>query len=153
MLRLWRTNSSWLQGLWKNADSQVSFQMRELACRCFNASSLITTCSPDEAVVSKKSGLQLAAETSAHHQPGKCCIGMIGRQRRNASVPSSAYLASVRAPFGWPDQLGTLNLFTALRASAESLVSFGGMTKVWGSADRTSTEFQGALEPCLCAKR
>jgi hypothetical protein len=29
MLRDWSTKSSWLQGLWKNAASQVSFQMRE----------------------------------------------------------------------------------------------------------------------------
>jgi hypothetical protein len=33
MLRLCCTNSSWLQGLWKKADSQVSFQMRECSCR------------------------------------------------------------------------------------------------------------------------
>jgi hypothetical protein len=33
MLRLCCTNSSWLQGLWKKADSHVSFQMRECSWR------------------------------------------------------------------------------------------------------------------------
>ena len=33
MLRLCCTKSSWLQGLWKKADSHVSFQMRECSWR------------------------------------------------------------------------------------------------------------------------
>lgn len=33
MLRLCCTNSSWLQGLWKKAESHVSFQMRECSWR------------------------------------------------------------------------------------------------------------------------
>lgn len=36
MLRLCKTKSSWLQGLWKNAESHVSFQMR--LCACFSLS-------------------------------------------------------------------------------------------------------------------
>jgi len=46
MLRLCSTNSSWLQGLWKKAESQVSFQMRLCACRSFSSSSRGTTLTP-----------------------------------------------------------------------------------------------------------
>ena len=46
MLRLCSTNSSWLQGLWKNAASQVSFQMRECAWRYFRSSSRGITVTP-----------------------------------------------------------------------------------------------------------
>lgn len=50
MLRLCSTKSSWLQGLWKKAASQVSFQMRECAWRYFRSSPLGTTVTPGMAL-------------------------------------------------------------------------------------------------------
>ena len=46
MFKLCRTNSSWLQGLWKKALSHVSFQMRLCACLSFSLSSRSTTVTP-----------------------------------------------------------------------------------------------------------
>ena len=49
MLRLWCTNNSWLQGLWKNAANQVSFHMRLCSCRARSSGVTGMTTTPGSA--------------------------------------------------------------------------------------------------------
>lgn len=68
MFKLCSTNSSWLQGLWKKADSHDSFQIRLASWRCFSSASRSTTVTPGSA--RSAATLSARAACSTHHRHG-----------------------------------------------------------------------------------
>lgn len=109
MLRLCCTNSSWLQGLWKKAESQVSFQMRECSWRHRSSGVLraqvlpehqglpFTACHPATRLPLRQRPVLHITHFGMVRTPGSCCSCST-----TSGLAACAGLAASHHDLTWP---------------------------------------------------